>query len=64
MNLSEELSFEIINLYVKKKCKKCFGRGYRMWEVPKAKHGFRRNEPFIRYGDYCDCVKKNLKEAS
>lgn len=60
MKTNDELSFEIINLYVKKNCKKCLGRGYRIWEAPQYNHGLRHDESKMRYGDYCDCVKRGL----
>ncbi len=62
MNNSDELSMEIIVQYVKKGCKKCLGRGYRIVEVPKFKWGFRNAEPHLQTADYCDCVKKRMKK--
>ncbi len=51
----EQLSFELIELYKNKNCKYCYGRGYFVSDNGKGT---------ARYGDYCICVKKNLKKVS
>lgn len=49
----DELSYEIITLYVKKGCKKCLGRGYQIWDnTSKA------------WASYCPCVTKGIRRAA
>ena len=60
MSSKDELSFEIIELYKKKNCKKCHGRGYIIQDLTIG-HKPIGTAQLIRYGDYCTCVRNNLK---
>jgi len=61
---NDEISLELIKLYVKKGCKKCLGRGYLVWEATGGPRPIRTGEPMMRYADYCSCVQKGIDNAS
>lgn len=63
-NHNDEISLELIKLYVKKGCKNCLGRGYLVWEATGGPRPIKTGQPMMRYADYCACVKKRMNKAA
>jgi len=62
MDRTEEFNLELASQFTKKNCRHCHGRGYRVVEHANGQP-IRLYIPFVRYVDYCSCVKNNIKKA-
>ena len=58
--LNEE-DLDTVGLYASPGCKKCYGRGYMLGQVPMS-NSFRKDEPVLQYAIVCSCVNRNKKK--
>lgn len=57
-----EISLEICRLYANGNCPHCLNRGYLTYSFPEFDKNLHETVNVVSWGDYCVCVKKNLKK--
>lgn len=57
-----EISLEICRLYANGNCPHCLARGYSTYSFPEFDKDLHQTVNVVSWGDYCVCVKKNLKK--
>lgn len=57
-----EIDLDVAGLYASEKCKRCYGKGYLVFESGPGKGTLRRGVPILQRYEFCSCVRKNQKK--